>query len=180
MFGDDVVQFFLVFLYLTSLNLDIGSLSLNSAKRLVYHHTAVWQGRTLSFLAGYEQYGCHGCCHAGADGGHVAGDELHGVINSESGSDTATIVVRVKEEDIKPKTVTEGACKDHSKKKSSSHSEQAAAHRHAVSTASADQKPQKVSVQQAAGGEGQAEKKRKSRRRYYHGKKSSSKSSSNS
>ena len=97
-----------------------------------------------------------------------------------AGSDTAAIVVPVKEEAIKPKSVTEGAHKAHSKKKSSSHSEQVAAHRHSASPASVDQKPQKVSVQQAAVGEGQAEKKRKSRRRYYHGKKSSSKPSSNS
>ena len=60
---------------------------LDAAHRLMYHHAAVGECETLSLLAGHEEHGCHRSGHAGADGGYVAVDILHSVVDAETGVD---------------------------------------------------------------------------------------------
>jgi hypothetical protein len=47
------------------------------------------EGEAFPFLSGHEEHGCHGGCHAGADGGDVAVDVLHGVVDAEAVIDAA-------------------------------------------------------------------------------------------
>ena len=80
--GDDVVEFFLIFLYFPGFNFDIGGLSLHSSEGLVNHHTTVWQCLTFPLLTAYQQYSSHRGGHTCTDGSHVGCDELHGVIDT--------------------------------------------------------------------------------------------------
>ena len=63
------------------------------------HDLAVGQGKALALRTCRQQEGAHGCRHADADGGHVAFDELHGVIDSHAGRDGAAGAVDI-ERDI--------------------------------------------------------------------------------
>ena len=95
MFSDDGVEFLLQFLNLTSSNLDVAGLTLCTTHRLVNHHTAVRQSKALAFLTGYQQDCGHRSGHTCADGRHVALDELHGVVDSQTCVHTATRRVHV-------------------------------------------------------------------------------------
>ena len=75
------------------------------------HHTTVGQGRTLALFACYEQNGTHRGCHTCTDGGHVAGNELHRVVDAQAcrhttargidvDRDILTVVYRVKVEQL--------------------------------------------------------------------------------
>ena len=54
------------------------------------HHTTRGKGRTLALLTCHKKDSTHRGCHTGADGGYITGDKLHGVVDTKSGSDTAT------------------------------------------------------------------------------------------
>ena len=89
MIGDYVVEFFLELLYLACLDLDVRSLSLHSAERLMYHDAAVGERGAFAFLAGHEKHGCHRCRHTCTHRRHVALDELHGVVYAETCGDAS-------------------------------------------------------------------------------------------
>ena len=72
------------------LNFNVCGLSLCSSERLVDHDASVGEGTSLSRSTGTEQEGSHTSRHAEADGRHVAGDVLHGIVNGHSGTDRAT------------------------------------------------------------------------------------------
>ena len=94
-FGDNGVEFLLELQDLLGLNLDIGSLTLHTAQRLVDHHTAVRQCRALTLGAGDEQDGGHRGSHARTDRRHVARNELHGIVDAQSGCDAAARGVNI-------------------------------------------------------------------------------------
>lgn len=89
MLGDDGIELLLELHYLAGLYLYVGSLSLHSAERLVYHHAAVRQRAALALLACHEKHRRHGSRHACADSGNVARDKLHGVVYPETSRDTS-------------------------------------------------------------------------------------------
>ena len=66
-----------------------------------FNRTVKWaeQRKAHPGFARHQQEGAHGCRHADADGGHVAFDELHGVIDSHAGRDGAAGAVDI-ERDI--------------------------------------------------------------------------------
>ena len=59
------------------------------------HHTAMRQGRTLSLLTRHQQHSSHRCSHTGTDGSYIAGDKLHGIINTQTCSDTTSRTVEI-------------------------------------------------------------------------------------
>ena len=63
------------------LNLDVGCLTLCAAEGLMDHDFTVRQCQTLALCTCGEKECTHGCCHAHTDGGNVALDEIHGVVN---------------------------------------------------------------------------------------------------
>ena len=62
------------------MDLYIGSLTLHTAERLVYHDLAVGKCKALAARAAGKQKRAHGRCHTYAGGGNVAFDKVHGVI----------------------------------------------------------------------------------------------------
>ena len=70
---------------LTRRDLDVRRLSLRPAQRLVDHHPRMGQRRALALGAGSQEHGSHRGRQPGADGRHVGIDELHGVVNTQSG-----------------------------------------------------------------------------------------------
>ena len=80
---------------LLRLNLNVGGLALRSSEGLVDHDSRVGQGASLARRSGSEEEGSHGCCHAKADCGDIAGNVLHGVVNGHAGRDAASGTVDV-------------------------------------------------------------------------------------
>ena len=66
-------------------NLYIAGLSLRSAERLMNHHFAVGQRLTLSLGARRQQEGGHAGGHTNTDGGYIAANELHCIVNRHAG-----------------------------------------------------------------------------------------------
>ena len=95
MLRDDGIEFLLHLQDLTSLNFDIRSLTLNTTQWLVNHHTAMWQGRTLAFLTRNEQYGSHGSSHTCTNGSYITGNKLHGIIDTQTGSNATARTVQI-------------------------------------------------------------------------------------
>ena len=60
---------------------DIRRLALGAAAGLMDHNLAVGQRKALALGAGSQQERAHAGRHAHADGGHVALDILHGIVN---------------------------------------------------------------------------------------------------
>ena len=79
--GKDLVQTLLDLQHPFDLDLHIGRLPLRAAGGLVDHDLRVGKGKALALRAGGQQKRAHRRGHAHADGGHVALDELHGVID---------------------------------------------------------------------------------------------------
>ena len=80
---------------LLGLDLNVGRLSLRTAEGLVDHNSRVGQSAALALGAGTEEEGAHRRGHAEADGRHVAGDVLHGVVNGHAGRDGTARAVDV-------------------------------------------------------------------------------------
>lgn len=95
MLSNNGIEFLFEFHNFTGRDFDVGSLALCTAEGLVDHDAAVGEGRTFAFLAGDEKNGGHRGGHACADGGNVALDELHGVVDAEAGVDAAAGTVDV-------------------------------------------------------------------------------------
>ena len=53
------------------------------------------KGGTLSLCAGAKQDGAHGGGHAGADGGNIGLDQLHGVVDGKAAGDVPTGRIQV-------------------------------------------------------------------------------------
>jgi hypothetical protein len=70
---------------LLGLDGDVGRLALGLTRGLVHQDAGVGQGEALAPLAGTQEELAHGGRHAHADGGDVAGDELHGVVDGQPG-----------------------------------------------------------------------------------------------
>ena len=87
MFCDNRVKFFFQLLDFAGSNFNVRGLALGTAHRLVDHYAAVCEGGALAFLTGHEQDGSHRCGHARTDGGDVAADELHRVVDAQPGID---------------------------------------------------------------------------------------------
>ena len=64
--------------------LHIRSRALGTAAHLVNHHVGVRQAETLALGAGGQQHRGHAGSNADAVGVDIAGDELHGVVNSQT------------------------------------------------------------------------------------------------
>mmetsp|Transcript_5962 Transcript_5962/g.16188 ORF Transcript_5962/g.16188 Transcript_5962/m.16188 type:complete len:273 (-) Transcript_5962:25-843(-) len=75
---------------LLGLDLDVGGLSLGTSQRLVDHDAGVGKGSSLALGAGAQQEGSHAGGHTEADGGDVARDVLHGVVDGHTGGDGTT------------------------------------------------------------------------------------------
>ncbi len=93
--GDDFVELFLELDDLADGDFHVGSLSVGPTHRLVNHHAAVGKGGAHTFLAGTEQHAGHRGGKAGADGGNLGLDVLHGVVDTEAGIDGASGGVEV-------------------------------------------------------------------------------------
>ena len=61
----------------------------------MYHDAAVGESGTFSLSTCHQQDCSHGGCHACTDGGYIAGDELHGVVDTKSSRDTTARAVDV-------------------------------------------------------------------------------------
>ena len=73
----------------------VGDLALGPGGGLVDHDLRVGQGQALALGPGGQQERAHGGGHADADGGYVALDILHGVVNGHAGSDGAAGAIDV-------------------------------------------------------------------------------------
>ena len=76
-------------------DLNVGGLTLGTAQGLVDHDLAVGQGDPLALGTGGEQEGTHRGGHTDADGGHVALDEVHGVVDGHACGDRAAGAVDI-------------------------------------------------------------------------------------
>lgn len=65
----------------TGMDLDIRSLPLEAAQRLMDHHPGIGQYIALALGTCGEQERPHRCCLPQTHGGHVRLDKLHGVVN---------------------------------------------------------------------------------------------------
>ena len=90
MLRDDGIEFLLKLQDLLGLDLDIRCLTLYATQRLVDHHTTMGQSRTLALLTCHEQHSTHRGSHTCADGGDIARDKLHGIIDTQSCCHAAT------------------------------------------------------------------------------------------
>ena len=90
MLRDDVEEFLSALFNLTSLDENVLCLTFHSAKRLVDHHSGVWQGTALAFGTCTKENAAHGGGHTGTDGGHIRSDNLHGVVYAQTIADAAT------------------------------------------------------------------------------------------
>ena len=79
--GEDAVHFILDFEDMFRLNFDVARLTLRTAEGLMDHDLAVGQSKALALCAAGQEEGAHACRHADADGGDVAMDVLHGVVD---------------------------------------------------------------------------------------------------
>jgi hypothetical protein len=79
----------------TGLDLDIRSLTLGTAQRLVDHDLGIGKGNALALGAGGQKEGTNRGSHTDADGGDITLDVFHGVINRHTCSYRATGAVDV-------------------------------------------------------------------------------------
>ncbi len=81
---------------LLGVDVDVRRLTLESAQRLVNQYARMRQAEALALGAPGEQQGAHAGRLADAHGADVGFDELHGVVDGESGGDHASRRVDVK------------------------------------------------------------------------------------
>ena len=89
MFGEDSGEGFLEFQHVFHVNLHVGGLSLRPAENLVDHHVGVREGEAFAGGAATEQHGAHAGGLTNAVGVHVTREELHGVIDRQTGGNVA-------------------------------------------------------------------------------------------
>ena len=82
-------------LQLLGLDGDVGCLTAQTGEWLVHHDARIWQRVALASGAGGEQELAHAGGHAHADGGDVAADELHCVVNRHASGDRTTGAIDV-------------------------------------------------------------------------------------
>lgn len=70
-------------------NLYIAGLSLRSAERLMNHHFAVGSALRFPLAPGRQQEGGHAGGHTNTDGGYIAANELHCIVNRHAGGNRA-------------------------------------------------------------------------------------------
>ena len=92
---NDAKEFLSVLFNLTCLDENVLCLTFHSAKRLVDHHSGVWQGTALAFGTCTKENAAHGGGHTGTDGGHIRSDNLHGVVYAQTIADAATWRIQV-------------------------------------------------------------------------------------
>ena len=80
----DLVQILLDPQEMLHIDLHVRDLALRSGRGLMDHDLGIGQGNALALGAGGQQERAHGCGHAHADGGHIALDVLHGVIDGHA------------------------------------------------------------------------------------------------
>ena len=82
-------------------DLDVGGLAGEAAalaagdQRLMDHDLGIGQRKTLALGAACQQECAHGSRHAHADGGNIALDILHGVVDGHAGTDGAAGAVDI-------------------------------------------------------------------------------------
>ncbi|MPN62319.1 hypothetical protein SDC9_210066 [bioreactor metagenome] len=74
---------------MTGCDFDFGCLTLSAAKRLVDHDLSIRQCETFAFLAGSQQEAAHGSCHTHCDRLNVRLDEVHCIVDGQTGRDAA-------------------------------------------------------------------------------------------
>ena len=72
---------------LFGLDRDVGGLATQTGQRLVHHDARIGKRVPLARRTGCEQELAHRCGHPHAHRCHVAGDELHGVVDRHAGRD---------------------------------------------------------------------------------------------
>ena len=87
--GDDLTKLGTCLLNLLCCNEDIRRLPFGPAKRLVNQDPGVGEGGAFAFLAGTKQYCAHRGSHTSTDGPDRWCNQLHGVIDGESGTHLA-------------------------------------------------------------------------------------------
>mmetsp|Transcript_10790 Transcript_10790/g.24526 ORF Transcript_10790/g.24526 Transcript_10790/m.24526 type:complete len:287 (-) Transcript_10790:3-863(-) len=75
---------------LLCLDLNVCSLTLGSSERLMDHDTGIGQRLPLARSSRAEQEGTHGCSCTEADGGSIARDVLHGIIDCHPRGDRSS------------------------------------------------------------------------------------------
>ena len=86
----------LIFAELLGVDHDVFGRAFHAGHRLVDEDAGIGQGVALPLGAGGQQHGRHRGRLADAVGGHVAGDELHRVVDRQPGGDAAARRVDVK------------------------------------------------------------------------------------
>ena len=79
--GKDLVEALLGTQNMIGVNLDIRSLTLHTAERLVDHDLGIGQCDTLALCAGGKQERAHACSHTDTDGGNITLDEVHRIVD---------------------------------------------------------------------------------------------------
>ena len=78
------------------MDLDVRSLPLKALhQRLVNHDFRIGQRQTLALRAAGQQERTHGGCHAHTNGGHIALDVFHRVVNGHTGRNGTTGAVDI-------------------------------------------------------------------------------------
>lgn len=88
--GEDAVEAFFQIEHEADGAFDVGGGAAGATGDLVNHHVGVRQAEAFALGACGEQHGAHGCANADAIGVHIAGHELHGVIDRQTCGDGAT------------------------------------------------------------------------------------------
>ena len=77
-------------------NLDIGSLTLSAAKRLMKHDLTVGKSKSLTLCAAGEQKCAHACSHTDTNCRHIAFDVIHCIVNSHTCAYASSGAVNIK------------------------------------------------------------------------------------
>ncbi len=88
--GEDAVEAFFQVEHEADGAFDVGGGAAGATGDLVNHHVGVRQAEAFAFGACGEQHGTHRGANADAIGVHIAGHELHGVIDRQTCGDGAT------------------------------------------------------------------------------------------
>ena len=89
MLDEDAVEAFLDLDELLGVDQDVLGGAFHAGQGLVDHDAGIGQGLAFAGRAGGQQHGAHRGALADAVGGHVAIDELHGVVDGHAGGDAS-------------------------------------------------------------------------------------------
>src|SRR5262245_36100539 len=96
MLGDDTVQPLFEFEHITNADFHVAGGSLGSAEHLVNHYIGIWKRVTLALGSTTEQHSTHAGGLTDAIGVHIAGHELHRIVNCQTGSYTSPGRIHIK------------------------------------------------------------------------------------